>query len=446
MFDLVKLHLQAGSGGYGKVSFRREKFIPKGGPDGGNGGAGGSIYLVGNRHLNTLQHYAGVKKFIAPPGQNGAGQNQIGHKGEDLILEVPVGTTVWLLAENETSRKRRIHHAYEGNRLKEHLQKYYLDKPVGHPPAREPDEAKPVDLVRNAGLPHPFATVDDEQEQAQDDQREMQEQLLRSPSLKNVNVRRIPKLKIAEITEDGQKILLCQGGIGGRGNDTFKAPDNTTPYEAEYGSFGEDKVVLFELRLLADVGLIGYPNAGKSTLLSVVTKANPKVANYPFTTIEPNLGVMSLHNQVTGRETKDIVIADLPGIIEGASEGKGLGFDFLRHVQGCQVLLYVLTLDEPTLFNPDLSDDEKAKMLFAQYKTLHTEMKEFDPGLLSKRIILSLSKKDLYAPTLIEKLKLSFAKHHVDLIPFSTVTHDGVDALQQTLAAAVLATDKSAKI
>jgi GTPase len=446
MFDIVKLNLLAGDGGNGKVSFRREKFIPKGGPDGGNGGHGGSIYVVGNRHLNTLQNYAGVKKYAAERGQNGGSENQVGHKGEDLLLEVPVGTTIWLLAENNTSRKSRIHHAYENSKLKNHLQKYYLDKPSGAPPPREPDEVKPVDLDRNASLPTPYATESEDQinsEFSQDDLAEMQEQILRSPSLKNLNVRRLPKVKLVEITEEGQKVLVCQGGTGGRGNVMFKAADNTTPFEAEYGSFGEEKIVLFELRLLADVGLIGYPNAGKSTLLSVVTKANPKIANYPFTTIEPNLGVMSAHAAVTGMETKDIVIADLPGIIEGASEGKGLGFDFLRHVQGCKVLLFMLTLDEPTIFNEELSDEQKTQLLFDQYTALHHEMEEFDVSLLEKKVIVSISKKDLYPEILVEKVKLFFKKKNIDLVLFSTVTHEGIEHLQHTLAAEVLEADKA---
>jgi GTPase len=440
MFDLVKLSIQSGDGGNGKVSFRREKFIPKGGPDGGNGGNGGSIYIVGNRHMNTLQHYAGVKKFEAKRGQDGGSENQIGHKGEDLTLEVPVGTTIWLLAENETARKHRIHRAYEGNQnLRDQPQKYYLDRPSGNPPLREPDEPQPVDMLRNASLPLPSETS----QPSQDHIAELQEQILRSPSLKNINVRRLPKLKVVEITEDGQKFLLAQGGTSGRGNVMFKASDNTTPFEAEYGTFGEKKVVLFELRLLADVGLIGYPNAGKSTLLSVVTKANPKVANYPFTTIEPNLGVMSAHSLVTGRETRDIVIADLPGIIEGASEGKGLGFDFLRHVQGCKVLLYMLSLEEPTLFDQHLNDEEKAELLYKQYQLLYKEMKEFDLSLLEKKILVSISKKDLYPQTLIEKVKLVFQKHGIELFFFSTLTHENIDQLQHILGETVLAADKA---
>lgn len=444
MFDLVKLDLQAGDGGNGKVSFHREKFITKGGPDGGNGGTGGNIYLVGSRHVNTLQHYAGVKKFVAERGQNGGSDNQIGHKGQDVILEVPIGTTVWLLAENNTGRKRRIHHAYENSQLKDRLEKYYLDKPSGAAPAREPDEVKVVDLNRNASLPTPFATTQEEvlDDSNPDDVLRAQEQILRSSSLKNVNIRQLPKLKIAEITEDGQKILLAEGGAGGRGNTMFKASNKTTPFEAEYGSFGEKKIVLFELRLLADVGLIGYPNAGKSTLLTVVTKANPKVANYPFTTLEPNLGVMSVQGDSSGQETRDIVIADLPGIIAGASQGKGLGFDFLRHVQGCKVLLFMLSLDESLLFDEKITDEQKAQLLFEQYQSLFKEMREFDLSLLEKKILISISKKDLYASTLIEKVKLFFQKQQISLIFFSTVTHEGIPELKQILASIVAESDK----
>jgi len=441
MFDLVKLNLQAGDGGNGKVSFRREKFIPKGGPDGGNAGDGGSIYVVANRHLNTLQDYAGVKQYKAERGQNGGSQNQIGFKGEDLTLEVPVGTTIWLLAENKVSQRHRVEHYYEGHskNSKSHLQKYYLTKPAGNAPYRDLDVAEPIKLTvipeeaaeRQRSVP--ASGIQDSGSMTVQSQtpEEDQEQILRSGSLKNLNVRQIPKIKLVSLMEDGQKVCICQGGMGGRGNDMFKASNNTTPMEAEYGSFGEAKIVLFELQLLADVGLIGYPNAGKSTLLSVVTKANPKIASYPFTTIEPNLGVMSTPSG------NDLVIADLPGIIEGASVGKGLGFDFLRHAQACKAELIMVTFDEPTLYDEEMSDKQKAKLLWQQYQSLINEMKTFDETLLQKQLIVAVSKEDLFSVDLKAAVKSLFKKEKIELHFFSTLTRTGIDDLQKVLTTAV---------
>src|SRR5579859_65179 len=410
MFDLVKLTLVAGNGGDGKVSFRREKFIPKGGPDGGNGGDGGNIYIQGNKHFNTLQHYAGVKEYRAQNGQGGGKFKQIGHRGDDVVLEVPIGTTIWVLAENDTSRRTRTFVPREGSLKRTiHLQKFYLEKPGDRPPARPEDE---VEVVEGATA-ESERTIDPEV-------------VLRSASLKNIHLPSVPKVKIAEVTEDGEQILVCRGGFGGRGNTDFKSSEKTTPLEAEWGSFGEKKVVLFELKLLADVGLIGYPNAGKSTFLSLVTKANPKIANYPFTTLEPNLGVMAVSN----REGRDVVIADVPGIIEGAGEGKGLGFDFLRHIQACKVLVFVLFLEESQIFDTEMNDHEKAELLYQQLETLRNELKTFDPKLLKKPTVVSVSKKDLYSAELIAEIQKFFKSKKQKLQFFSAITKDGLEELK----------------
>jgi GTP-binding protein len=442
MFDLVRLKLAAGDGGDGRVSFRREKFVPKGGPDGGNGAHGGSIYIKGSRHLNTLQNYAGVKEYVAPAGKNGGAQKMEGGAGEDLILEVPIGTTVWLLAENKMSRNRRLHQAREGNvKPGVYFEKFTVPKTGGMPPKRTPDKLKPIteeqieeekqmaqrpgalqELIEQENQPQISETPEDFQETAED------QAVLRSESLKNVKLKDLSKIKIFEIMDE-EPILICEGGRGGRGNETFKGSTNTTPLEAEYGSFGEKKIVLFELKLLADVGLIGYPNAGKSTLLSIVTRANPKIANYPFTTLEPNLGVMSINDD----GSRDLVMADIPGLIEGASQGKGLGFDFLRHVQACRVLLYVLTLEEAVIFDENIPATEKAKMLYEQYQVLKKELQDFDPELINKPTFISLSKQDLYFEDLLAEIKKYFKKQKLDIIPFSAVTQQGVEKLKQEL-------------
>ncbi len=415
MFDLVKLTLIAGDGGNGKVSFHRAKFITKGGPDGGQGGDAGSIYVRGSRHLNSLQHYAGVKRFEAQNGQHGGKQKQIGHKGEDLFLEVPVGTIIWILAENKSSLHHRLHYAREGNMAPaDRLTRYYLDKPSGNPPPRPEDEVRLVEAA------------------AQTENTEEEEFILRSPSLQNVDLKKVKKVLFTEITEHGQEVMICRGGIGGRGNDSFKGSSNTTPFEAEYGSFGEKKIVLFELRLLADIGLVGYPNAGKSTLLSIVTKANPKIANYPFTTLEPNLGVMS----VGDREVKDVILADIPGIIEGASEGKGLGFDFLRHISSCKALLYILSLDESVIFNQSIPDAEKVSLLLEQLQILKQELHSYDAGLAKKKSLISISKSDLYSNELKQELRKAFEKQGTAVTFFSAVTKEGLKELQEQLTQA----------
>ncbi len=426
MLDLVKLHIQAGDGGFGRVSFRREKFVPKGGPDGGDGGDGGNIYIEGSKHVNTLQHFSGVKEYISESGEPGGKQKQIGHKGEDITLKVPIGTVIWLLAENRASQNRRLHREREGSgHANVYHEKYYLDKPAGHPPFREEDDLKPVVEI-----------VEANRAKAQEGMEEGAEMVLRSESLKNINVQSLPKLKMLEITEDGQQVLLARGGEGGRGNVTFKGSTNTTPFEAEYGTFGERKLILLEMRLLADVGLIGYPNAGKSTLLSIVTKANPKIANYPFTTIEPNLGVMAAPASYERAEGRDIVLADVPGLIEGASQGKGLGFDFLRHINACRVLLYVLSLEENEIFDEGISNEEKAAKLLDQFTVLRKELGEYDKTLLEKPYLISFSKTDLYFPELQTAIKNVFEKklpEKKELLFFSAVTNIGVDDLRQEL-------------
>jgi GTP-binding protein len=429
MFDLVKLSLKAGDGGNGKVSFRREKFIPKGGPDGGKGGHGGSIYVKGVASLNTLQHYAGMKEYKAQAGQLGGSDKMEGYSGEDLVLEVPVGTTIWLLAENGSSRRRRLHIAREGSgKFHRTLPKYYLLKPSGQAPARDADVPQLVRLN---------ADKQGNEDMGHANEEDIEESVFRSSGLKNIDVRTLEKMKLAEITEDGQTVLVCQGGDGGRGNDSFKGSTNTTPLEAEYGGFGEIKIVLFELRLLADVGLVGYPNAGKSTFLSLVTKANPKIANYPFTTLEPNLGVMSVGGLGDWEGMRDLVLADIPGIIDGASEGKGLGFAFLRHIQACKVLLFILSLEEAVVYDEAVTPDEKAKQLFQQYRALQKELETFDQSMLEKKSFIAVSKEDIYFPELISAIKKEFKKCGLTVMFFSAITQEGIVQLKEKLLSAV---------
>lgn len=290
--DYVKIYCRSGAGGAGLVHFRRDKHTAKGGPDGGDGGRGGHIILRGNAQLWTLLHLKYRKHVIASPGQPGGDARCTGADGENVILEVPIGTV-----------------------------------------ARDAETGK----------------------------------------------------FLMEITEDGQEEILVPGGRGGLGNENFKSSTNQAPRYAQPGEPSIEQAIILELKILADVGLVGFPNAGKSTLLSKVTAAKPEIADYPFTTLVPNLGVVQY------RDYKSFVMADLPGLIEGAAEGRGLGIRFLRHVERNSILLFVIPAD-----SKDLKKD---------YEVLLNELKKYNPELLDKKRILAISKSDLLDEELKEELK-----------------------------------------
>jgi len=290
--DYVKFCSRSGAGGAGSSHFRREKHVPKGGPDGGNGGRGGHIILRGNRQLWTLLHLKYKKHAIASPGKPGEGGNRTGADGADIVLEVPLGTL-----------------------------------------ARDADTG----------------------------------------------------LKKVEILEDGQEVILTNGGRGGLGNSNFKTSTNQSPQYAQTGESGIEEWVILELKVLADVGLVGFPNAGKSTLLSVISAAKPEIADYPFTTLVPNLGVVAY------RDYKSFVMADIPGIIEGAADGKGLGTRFLRHIERNSILLFLIPADT--------ADIKK------EYKVLINELKTYNPELLDKKRILAISKSDMLDEELQEEMQ-----------------------------------------
>lgn len=290
--DYVKFCSRSGEGGSGSVHFRREKHVPKGGPDGGDGGRGGHIILRGNAQLWTLLHLKYKKHVIAERGNNGEGGRRKGSDGQNVILEVPIGTVAKVA---ETGEFR------------------------------------------------------------------------------------------CEITEDGQEFILTPGGRGGLGNDHFKTSTNQAPHYAQPGGEGIEEWIIMELKLLADVGLVGFPNAGKSTLLASVSAAKPEIADYAFTTLVPNLGVVDY------RDGKSFVMADIPGIIEGAAEGKGLGLRFLRHIERNSILLFLVPAD--------------ADHIARQYEILLAEIERYNPELLDKKRILAISKADLLDEELMEALK-----------------------------------------
>ena len=316
--DYVKIYCRSGNGGPGSAHLRREKFIQKGGPDGGDGGRGGHIILKGNSQMWTLLHLRYRRHIFADNGVTGGAQQSTGADGADVIVEVPLGT----IARKESSNEI-----------------------------------------------------------------------------------------LFEITDHGDEKILAKGGRGGQGNTHFKSSTNQTPRYAQPGEKGIEEAFILELKILADVGLVGFPNAGKSTLLSVVSAAKPKIADYPFTTLVPNLGIVSY------RDDKSFVMADIPGIIEGAHEGKGLGIRFLRHIERNSMLLFIVPAD--------------SKNILDEYKILVNELKMYNPELLDKKRLLGISKSDL----LDEELKDEIRKELPDLsrVFFSSITGDGISTLKDMI-------------
>src|SRR5579872_17916 len=288
-YDHTKIFVKAGDGGNGSIHFRREKFAPFGGPDGGDGGKGGSVYVEATHDLNTLVDYRYRQHFKATPGEPGARQKMHGAAGQDITLKVPCGTVI--------------------------------------------RDAESGDLI-------------------------------------------------ADLVDDGQNVMVARGGRGGLGNVHFATATHQAPREAQNGEPGEERWLLLELRLIADVGLVGYPNAGKSTLLSVVTAARPKIADYPFTTLSPNLGVVGVGQPGSGDEY-GFVLADIPGLIEGAAQGVGLGHEFLRHVQRTRLLLHIL--DGASLDRDPWQD----------FLTINKELHEYDEHLTTRPQVVVFNKMDL---------------------------------------------------
>ncbi len=318
--DEARITVKAGDGGNGVISFRREKFIPKGGPDGGNGGNGGDVIVRADQHLNTLLDFRYHRIYKAERGENGRGKNQFGKFGEDTVLRVPCGT---IIRDGQTSEI------------------------------------------------------------------------------------------LADLTEPRQEVVIARGGKGGKGNSEFATSTNQAPRVAEHGTPGEERELVLELKLLADAGLVGFPNAGKSTLISVISAAKPKIADYPFTTLTPNLGI------VRYAEEKSFTVADIPGLIEGAHQGKGLGIQFLRHIDRTRVLVFLI---EST--RPDPKDD---------YRVLLHELGEYSESMLKKPRIVALTKMDIAdAKTKSSLKKLKFGQN-VPVVPVSSVTNEGIAALVEQI-------------
>jgi GTP-binding protein len=316
--DYVKIHCTSGTGGGGSTHFRREKYIPKGGPDGGDGGRGGHVIVKGNKQLWTLLHLKFKKHIKASHGGHGAGNLKTGSQGDDVYIDVPLGT---IAKDAETGEI------------------------------------------------------------------------------------------LFEVKEDGEEMIIQRGGRGGLGNDQFKSPTNQTPRYAQPGEEGIESWKILELKLLADVGLVGFPNAGKSTLLSVISSAKPEIGDYAFTTLRPNLGM------VFYRDFRSFIMADIPGIIEGAHTGKGLGLKFLRHIERNSLLLFMIPADSPNIIN--------------EFNILLRELEMFNPELLDKERILAITKSDMLDDEMIEQMKSDVPD--IPYVFISSVAQHGLTELKDMI-------------
>ncbi|OYT70716.1 MAG: GTPase ObgE [Chloracidobacterium sp. CP2_5A] len=322
--DEAIIHVAGGAGGNGCMAFRREKFVPRGGPSGGDGGKGGSVYLRASHHLNTLLAFRYNPRYAAGRGGHGEGGNRHGRGGEDCLVDVPVGTLIYDANTGEC---------------------------------------------------------------------------------------------LADLATSGQTVVVAQGGRGGRGNARFATSVNRAPRRHEPGQPGEQRVLRLELKLLADVGLLGYPNAGKSTLISAVSAARPKIADYPFTTLAPSLGVVGLEDY------RSFVVADIPGIIEGASEGRGLGLQFLRHVERTRLLLHLVDVSALAERDP-----------VAAYDAIERELALYDSELAARPRLAVATKRDVADPTRAAALKAHCERLGVAFFPVSAVTGEGLKPLIQRIA------------
>lgn len=333
--DEISIFIQAGQGGDGVISFRKEKFIDKGGPDGGHGGKGGDVYLIAQSGVSSLSDFRYKKHFKADSGAKGEGNHRQGASGDDLYIPVPLGTLVYEVQE---------------------------------PSITETEEVQQT---------HRF---------------------------------------IADLSAPGQSILVAKGGLGGKGNASFTNSLDQAPRIAERGANGEKKKLFLELKIIADVGLVGFPNAGKSTFLAQTTRAKPKIADYPFTTLVPNIGVVEVS------PGKRYTIADIPGILEGAHEGRGLGFAFLRHIERCRVLLYMIDIQQ---------EDEQA--LLSEIAILFNEVKTFNDELFQRPSLLVCNKMDKVSPAFLEKIPSLLSPFQLPYFIISGKEKIGLEPLQQYL-------------
>jgi GTP-binding protein len=383
--DEIKIYARAGHGGKGCVAFHREAYVAKGGPSGGNGGRGGSVILQADHDLNNLiaQYYQ--PRLIAKDGEAGMGKGMDGHAGKDLVIKVPCGTLVWKAAEQPLP---------EGKIEEEENEE--SDKPMFKTSASK----RP--LIRHAG-----GDIAQEIDLSKDDGRASGSLGAEKGEL------------VADLTEHGQEFVLCKGGRGGLGNRNFATAARQAPRFAQPGEAGDEGNYLFELRIMAEVGLVGYPNAGKSTLLTAISKARPKVAPYPFTTLHPQIGIVEYD------DWKRLTVCDVPGLIEGAHMNVGLGHAFLRHIQRCKVLVLLL----------DMAGTD-ARAPWDDYKQLLSELELYDPALLEKpRLVVANKMDEAIAEKNVKEFKKKIKKTTV--MPISAAFDEGIEKFKKTIREAV---------
>jgi GTP-binding protein len=385
--DEIKIYASAGHGGKGCVAFHREAYIAKGGPSGGNGGRGGSVILQADHDLNNLiaQYYQ--PRLIAPAGEAGLGKGMDGHAGKDLVVKVPCGTLVWRIACGSRPVERgKIEDEDENEDEKPAFKTSTGKRPLIR--STSGGQAQEIDLSKeDAGE---FSAGDLEKGEL-----------------------------VADLTENGQQFVLCKGGRGGLGNRNFATAARQTPRFAQPGEPGEEGDYLFELRIMAEVGLVGYPNAGKSTLLTAISKARPKVAPYPFTTLHPQIGIVEY------ADWHRLTVCDVPGLIEGAHRNVGLGHAFLRHIERCKIL--VLLLDMAGTDNRAPWDD---------YKQLLKELELYDPALLERpRLVVANKMDEAAAEKNLKQFKKKIKK--VPLLPISAAFDQGIEKFRKTIREAV---------
>jgi len=386
--DEIKIYAKAGHGGKGCIAFHREAFVPKGGPSGGNGGRGGSVILQADHDLNNLIQQYYQSRIIAKDGGHGLGKGMDGHAGKDLIIKVPCGTLVWRLKDTTPPIETKIAGDEDENEDEEPVFKTSASKRPLIRTARGA-QAQEIDLSREPA--EEFSDGDSQKSEL-----------------------------VADLTTHGQQFILCKGGRGGLGNRNFATPRRQTPRFAQPGEPGTEGEYLFELRIMAEVGLVGYPNAGKSTLLTAISKARPKVAAYPFTTLHPQIGIVEY-----ATDFKRLTVCDVPGLIEGAHQNVGLGHEFLRHIERCKII--VLLLDMAGTDGREPWDD---------YKKLLKELELYDPALLEKERFVVANKMDEAAA---EKNLKQFKKKvkKVSLLPISAAFDQGVEEFKETIRDAV---------
>lgn len=385
--DQIKVYARAGHGGKGCVAFHREAYITKGGPSGGNGGRGGSVILQADHDLNNLiaQYYQ--PKLIAQDGEGGMGKGMDGHAGKDLIIKVPCGTLVWKLASEIPPAPEEIFEdedegEEEGKIFKTAGSKRPLIRSAGGAFAQE------IDLSKEGG--GGSSKGDSEKGEL-----------------------------VADLTEHGQQFVLCKGGRGGLGNRNFATAARQTPRFAQPGESGDEGDFLFELRIMAEVGLVGYPNAGKSTLLTAISKARPKIAPYPFTTLTPQIGIVEYE------DWKRLTVCDVPGLIEGAHMNVGLGHSFLRHIQRCKIIVVLL----------DMAGTD-ARAPWDDYKNLLRELELYDPALLEKpRLVVANKMDEAIAEKNLKEFKKKIKK--VSVLPISAAFDQGIEKFKKMIREAV---------